>query len=136
MSAGGETGSRGHLSVQFGGRHGSQESSPSGMWSGPRGSVPLPRAAGLSPELLRNNVGLGLDETLVRFSLRSSPFQHIASRRQTNATLVAAVISISLISNTTGSSDQEKNKSQVFRYASMPLDCTGGGTSNINISIE
>ena len=47
MSKGVETGSRGRLSVQFGGRHGLQESSPSGMGSGPRGSVPLPRAAGL-----------------------------------------------------------------------------------------
>jgi len=47
MSEGGETGSRGHLSVQFGGRHESQESSALGMWSGPRGSVPLPRATGL-----------------------------------------------------------------------------------------
>src|SRR5215468_7713522 len=41
---GGETGSRGHLSMQFGGRYGSQESSPSGMRNGPRGSVLLPRA--------------------------------------------------------------------------------------------
>jgi len=47
MSEGGETGSRGHLRTQFGGRYGSQESSPSGMRSGPRGNVPLPRAAGL-----------------------------------------------------------------------------------------
>jgi len=47
MSEGGETGSRGHLSVQVWWKARSWESSPSGMWSGPRGSIPLPRAAGL-----------------------------------------------------------------------------------------
>jgi hypothetical protein len=60
MGEGGETGSRGHLSVQFGGRHGSQESSPSGMWSALEVVSHCPGLQGSSTELLRNNVGLGL----------------------------------------------------------------------------
>jgi hypothetical protein len=65
MGEGGVTGSRGHLSVQFGGRQGSQESSPSGMWSVALEVVShCPGLQGSSTEPLRNNVGLGLTAVL------------------------------------------------------------------------
>src|SRR5690349_14064865 len=67
-------------------------------------------------------------------SLASIPVQRI--RAVTNATSLPAVIFIVVKSNTTGSSDQEKKRSQVFLYASMPFDWSGGGTSNINTSEE
>jgi len=37
------------------------------------------------------------------------------------------------MSNLTGSCDQEKNTSHVRLDASMPFDCSGGGTSNIRM---
>jgi hypothetical protein len=52
------------------------------------------------------------------------------------ATSSPAVTVISSMSKTTGSCDHEKNRSQVARYASIPFDCNGGGTSNINMSGE
>src|SRR5215510_13887284 len=54
-------------------------------------------------------------------------------RAVTYATSLPAGMSILMKSKTTGSSDQEKKRSQVFLYASIPCDCSGGGTSNINI---
>src|SRR5262245_2332334 len=52
------------------------------------------------------------------------------------ATSLLAVTSISLKSKTTGASAHAKKKSQVFWYASIPLDTRGGGTSNITMSGE
>jgi hypothetical protein len=65
MGEGGETGSRGHLSVQFSGRHGSQESSPSGCGVALEVVSHCPGLQGSSTELLRNNVGLGLNSGLI-----------------------------------------------------------------------
>jgi hypothetical protein len=62
----------------------------------------------------------------------STPAHRI--RDATNATSVPAVMSMSSISKITGSPDQEKNLSQVSRYAWMPFDAIGGGTSNIKTS--
>ena len=62
MRAGGETGSRGHLRMQFGGRHGRRNHHPRG-WEAILGVVSHCPGLQSSPELLRNNVGLGLKLT-------------------------------------------------------------------------
>jgi len=65
-----------------------------------------------------------------------APFASVPAQRiraVTKATSVPAVTLISLMSNLTGSSDQEKNVSQVLRYDSSAFDCRGGGTSNITM---
>src|SRR5262249_16044489 len=63
MSEGGETGSRGHLSVQFGGRHGRRNHHPRGCGVALKVVSHCPGLEGSSPELLRNNVALGLKLT-------------------------------------------------------------------------
>src|SRR5256885_9350198 len=66
-----------------------------------------------------------------------SPFFSVPAQRiraVTNATSLPAVTFISRISKTP--EDQEKNRSHVFRYSSIPLDTIGGGTSNIRMSGE
>src|SRR5215510_4391401 len=60
MGEGGETGSRGHLSVQFGGRHGRRNHHLRGCGVALEVVSYCPGLQGSSPELLRNNVGLGL----------------------------------------------------------------------------
>src|SRR5574341_949934 len=81
-----------------------------------------------SPNLRRPMVKRNASSILSPFV--SVPAQRI--RAVTNATSLPVVMLISVISKITGSSDQEKKISQVFLYASIPFDCTGGGTSNIN----
>lgn len=54
----------------------------------------------------------------------------------TNATSSPAVISIFSISKSAGSSVREKKRSHFLRYAPIPFDCSGGGTSNIKMSAE
>src|SRR5215831_1567759 len=80
MGEGGETGSRGHLSVQFGGRHGRRNHHPRGCGVALRGSSHCPGLQGSSPKLFRNDVGLGLKLTseitytrLSEFGLSSIP---------------------------------------------------------------
>src|SRR5215510_13982243 len=82
MSEGGETGSRGHLSVQFGGRHGRRNHHPRGCGVALKVVSHCPGLEGSSPELLRNNVALGLKLTseitsilirLSEFGLNSIP---------------------------------------------------------------
>src|SRR5262249_29516498 len=83
------------------------------------------------PSMLRRPM-VKRNSSLILFPSFSVPPHRI--RAVTYATLLPAVMSILMKSKTTGSSDQDKKRSQVFVYESFPCDCSGGGTSNINIS--
>jgi hypothetical protein len=75
------------------------------------------------PAILRRPMVRGNSSSLL------SPFAPVPAQRiraVTNATSMPAAMSISMISKTQESRDHEKNRSQVFLYASMPLEAAVG----------
>jgi len=78
ISEGGETGSRGHVSVQLVCRPGQSRTPPPVACGGPQGTVPLPMAGGLTaPSRSNKNVELGLGtHTPLSYQVSGVGFQY------------------------------------------------------------